>query len=281
MNRRIALQAIFLISAFCIISFGAFPVEVMAQQPEQAWVKENSNRTNASFTTLDTLDSSDFIRQSGPAAATTGRRVKNSTAKKETPAVSARRIEPELIVTGGRPAEPEVSEFSEISLPSTGNSEIDALVASAAAKYGLDPHLIFAVMRQESGFKSRAVSPKGASGLMQLMPATARRLGVQNIFDPAQNIDGGARYLRFLLDNFDGDVELALAGYNAGEGAVARYGNRVPPYRETMNYVQRISAHYTRLKSTASGRSRRLVETHSESLQTAELVRGVRTLSEY
>jgi hypothetical protein len=130
----------------------------------------------------------------------------------------------------------------------TGNPYYDDLVKKAAAKYGVDPHLVFALMRQESGFHSRAISNKGASGLMQLMPATARRLGVQNIFDPAQNIDGGTRYLRFLLDMFNGDVKLALAGYNAGENAVVRYGYQVPPYRETQNYVKAISAKYSRTK---------------------------------
>src|ERR1051325_3142790 len=89
----------------------------------------------------------------------------------------------------------------------TGNPAYDALVRQAAARHGVDPNLVFALMRQESGYNSRAVSYKGASGLMQLMPATARRFGVTNIFDPAQNIEGGVRYLRFLLDMFDGDVK--------------------------------------------------------------------------
>jgi soluble lytic murein transglycosylase-like protein len=127
----------------------------------------------------------------------------------------------------------------------TGNPKYDEMVTQSAARHGIDPNLVFAVMRQESGFNPRAVSYKGASGLMQLMPATARRLGVTNIFDPAQNIDAGTRYLRFLLDIFNGDVKLALAGYNAGENAVIRYGYTVPPYRETQNYVRSISAKYT------------------------------------
>lgn len=137
-------------------------------------------------------------------------------------------------------------------------------------------------MRQESGFNPRAISPKGARGLMQLMPTTAVRLGVRDIYDPAQNIDGGARYLRFLLDTFNGDVELALAGYNAGEGAVARYGNRVPPYRETINYVQRISAHYTRLSGGSEARApRRNAASRAEQALNVELFRGTRTLSQY
>lgn len=130
----------------------------------------------------------------------------------------------------------------------TGNVRIDDLITQAAARNGIDHHLILAVMKQESSFNPQAVSYKGARGLMQLMPATAARFGVRDIFDPAQNIEGGARYLRFLLDTFNGDVELALAGYNAGEGAVMRYGNQIPPYRETQDYVRKISAHYARLK---------------------------------
>jgi soluble lytic murein transglycosylase-like protein len=98
-------------------------------------------------------------------------------------------------------------------------------------------------MHQESSFKLRAISPKGARGLMQLMPGTAVRFGVTNIFDPQQNIEGGSRYLKFLLDRFDGDLSLTLAGYNAGEGAVDKYDG-VPPYNETQNYVKIISQRY-------------------------------------
>ena len=134
----------------------------------------------------------------------------------------------------------------------TGNPKYDALIAQAAARHGVDPNLIVAVMRQESGFNSRAVSYKGATGLMQLMPATARRFGVTNIFDPAQNIEGGARYLRFLLDTFNGDVKLVLAGYNAGENAVVNSGYRIPRYRETQNYVRSITARYDATKSRAA-----------------------------
>jgi soluble lytic murein transglycosylase-like protein len=133
----------------------------------------------------------------------------------------------------------------------TGNPAYDALVRQSAARYGVDPNLVFAVMKQESGYNSRAVSYKGASGLMQLMPATARRFGVTNIFDPAQNIDAGTKYLRFLLDMFNGDVHLALAGYNAGENAVVNSGYQIPRYRETQNYVKSISAKYTRNKHAA------------------------------
>jgi hypothetical protein len=139
-------------------------------------------------------------------------------------------------------------------MASTGNPAYDQLIAESATRNGIDPNLIIAVMRQESGFNARARSYKGATGLMQLMPATASRFGVVNIYDPKQNIEGGARYLRFLMDTFDGDVELVLAGYNAGENAVVNSGYRVPNYRETRNYVRSISARYN-----STGSARKLV----------------------
>jgi soluble lytic murein transglycosylase-like protein len=132
----------------------------------------------------------------------------------------------------------------------TGNPKYDEFIAKSAARNGVDPNLIIAVMRQESGFNPRARSYKNAMGLMQLIPATASRFGVTNIFDPAQNIEGGARYLRFLLDTFNGDVNLVLAGYNAGENAVVNSGYRVPRYRETQNYVRSISARYDASKNS-------------------------------
>lgn len=128
---------------------------------------------------------------------------------------------------------------------SSGNPSIDALVAEAATQNGLDPCLILSIMRAESAFNRSAISVKGASGLMQLMPATATRFGVKNIFDPRENVLGGSRYVRWLLDRFNGDVRLALAGYNAGEGSVEFYGYRIPPFLETQNYVRTIYARYS------------------------------------
>ena len=128
---------------------------------------------------------------------------------------------------------------------SSGNAAIDALVQEAAGQNGLDPCLIISIMRAESGFNRAAVSVKGAMGLMQLMPETARRFGVKNIFDPRENVLGGSKYLRWLLDRFSGDVRLALAGYNAGEGAVEFYGYRIPPFLETQNYVRTIYTRYS------------------------------------
>ncbi|HEX8179793.1 MAG TPA: lytic transglycosylase domain-containing protein [Pyrinomonadaceae bacterium] len=135
----------------------------------------------------------------------------------------------------------------------TGNPKIDALIAEAGARNGVDPVLLYAIMHRESSFHTGAVSPKGARGLMQLMPATAVRFGVRNIFDPAQNIDGGARYVRFLLNRFSGDVRLALAGYNAGEGAVDKY-NGIPPYRETQEYVRLIGQRYALMRNPQTAR---------------------------
>ena len=127
---------------------------------------------------------------------------------------------------------------------STGNQTVDSYIVESSRKYNVDPLLIYAQMHQESSFKQKAISHKGARGLMQLMPATARRFGVTEIYDPRQNIDAGVRYMRWLLDLFGQDLELALAGYNAGEGAVLKYGRSIPPYRETREYVRRITARY-------------------------------------
>ena len=129
---------------------------------------------------------------------------------------------------------------------STGRPGLDSLIRQNGYKYNVDPYLIFLVMEQESHFNTHAVSPKGARGLMQLMPGTGARFGVRRPHDPAQNISGGTRYLRELLNRFNNRVDLVLASYNAGEGAVAKYGNRVPPYQETRNYVKKISKRYKR-----------------------------------
>jgi Transglycosylase SLT domain len=131
---------------------------------------------------------------------------------------------------------------------SSGNPAIDQLITKNSTRFGIDPYLVFLVIEQESHFRTRAVSPKGAQGLMQLMPGTARRFGVKRPFDPVENIRGGTQYLKELLSMFNNRVDLALASYNAGEGRVLNYGNRVPPFKETREYVRRISARYGKKK---------------------------------
>ena len=133
---------------------------------------------------------------------------------------------------------------------STGSSKIDGLIRLYGQQYGVDPYLIYCTMSQESSFNVGATSPKGAMGLMQLMPGTAARYGVTNPYDVAQSIKGGTRYLKDLLKMFNGRVDLALAGYNAGEGAVMKYGNSIPPYTETRNYVRLILKRYNTRKQT-------------------------------
>jgi Zn-finger nucleic acid-binding protein len=128
----------------------------------------------------------------------------------------------------------------------TGSARLDSIIRQNGARHGVDPYLVFCVMEHESHFNSRAVSPVGARGLMQLMPGTAARFGVRNPHDPAQSVAGGTRYLKELLRRFNGRVDLVLAGYNAGEGNVMRFGYRVPPFRETRNYVRRVGARYSK-----------------------------------
>lgn len=125
--------------------------------------------------------------------------------------------------------------------------QITERVIDLAPAYGLDASLVLAVIQTESGFRPDAQSPKNAQGLMQLLPATAKRFGVEDPKDPEQNLKGGMAYLQWLLAHFQGDLSLALAAYNAGEGAVERYGG-IPPYRETRGYVEKILALYTRMR---------------------------------
>lgn len=129
--------------------------------------------------------------------------------------------------------------------------DVNAIVKDAGTKHGLDPDFIASVVHAESGYNVKAVSPKGARGLMQLMPRTAEQLGVKDSFDPAANVDGGTKYLRALLDQYNGDVPKALAAYNAGTARVTQY-NGVPPYRETTAYVRRIIAEYNRKRAAAA-----------------------------
>jgi soluble lytic murein transglycosylase-like protein len=122
----------------------------------------------------------------------------------------------------------------------TEDPNLRAMIDRIADEQGVENHLVHSVIRAESNYNTNAVSPKGAQGIMQLIPATARRFGVSNAFDARENIQGGVRYLRFLLDYYKGDYPKAIAAYNAGEGAVDKY-NGIPPYAETQNYVYRVA----------------------------------------
>jgi len=126
--------------------------------------------------------------------------------------------------------------------------QIDALVNQNSTTWQVDPSLVKAIIANESGFDANATSKVGAAGLMQLMPSTAQAVGVRNSYDPAQNVAGGTRYLKGLLDRFNGDVRLAVAAYNAGPGAVEKYGD-VPPYAETQNYVQNVLGSYAKYRN--------------------------------
>ena len=133
--------------------------------------------------------------------------------------------------------------LDEVSPRAAEGGDLRTLVADAARRHGLDPALVLAVVSVESGFRPDAVSPKGARGLMQLMPATAASLGVADALDPASNVDGGTRHLGALVARYGGDLSKALAAYNAGEGAVDRHGG-VPPYSETRSYVSKVLGQY-------------------------------------
>ena len=137
--------------------------------------------------------------------------------------------------------------LEEVAVPEGG--DLREIAAAAARRHGLDPALVMAIVSVESGFRPAAVSPKGAQGLMQLMPRTAESLGVADAFDPVQNLDGGARHLGQLLTLYGGDLPRALAAYNAGEEAVDRHGG-VPPYRETRAYVKKVLERYRGRKKT-------------------------------
>ena len=131
-------------------------------------------------------------------------------------------------------------------MPTSGDPELDRIILEAGEKQGVDPRFIHAVIWQESKYKVEARSHAGAQGLMQLMPATAKRFGCNNVNDPVENINAGTKYLSWLLKRFAGNVELALAAYNAGEGSVDKYDG-IPPYNETQNYVKIISKRYGKM----------------------------------
>lgn len=166
----------------------------------------------------------------------TGRLIRTTTV------VEAKPVEPKAV-------EPRVIAPVEVGAATkAADAPINDLVEEAAQKHGVDPALVHSVIKAESNYNPVAVSPVGARGLMQLMPATARQLGVHNSFNPKENIEGGVKYLKYLQEKFQ-DPALALAAYNAGEGAVAKYNNSIPPYRETQDYVVKVARNYRAAKA--------------------------------
>jgi hypothetical protein len=137
----------------------------------------------------------------------------------------------------------QTSEVIPLDIPLSGDCELDMIIYRAGKRQGVDPRFIHAVIKQESRYDAEAISPAGAKGLMQLMPATAKRFKCDDLEDKACNVEAGTKYLKWLLKRFNGDVSLALAGYNAGEGSVDKYEG-IPPYAETQNYVKKIVANY-------------------------------------
>jgi len=150
-------------------------------------------------------------------------------------------------------AAPAVAAAANVYMPAEESiRRFSPIVDTASRLHGVDAALIHAVISAESGYNPSALSKAGAMGLMQLMPQTAKRYGVTNIMDPVQNITGGVRYLRDLLSMFNGNLELAIAAYNAGENAVIKYGNKIPPYAETVQYVPKVLGFYRKFQSRPS-----------------------------
>jgi soluble lytic murein transglycosylase-like protein len=153
------------------------------------------------------------------------------------------------IASPAKTLKPVVIAPATVATAAPGNASIQDIVDEASARHGVDPDLVHSVIKAESNYNPNAVSPVGASGLMQLMPATARQLGVLNAFNPKDNIEGGVKYLRYLQDKFQ-DPVLALAAYNAGPGSVEKYNKTVPPYRETQDYVVKVAKNYRDAKKS-------------------------------
>jgi len=243
-----------------MIEYGANPEDIMSMQLKRQFTPKQIESTSQGLAMIDPL-SGDLSYIKDP---TTGKVVSRATADPLLQALITRGREGEK---GGKMTNqygqefyapqktlnPAFGDFTQNAQPNAQQpqqpqysiqpSKYDSLIDSSAQKYGLDPNLLRAMMKQESAGNPRAVSSAGAVGLMQLMPATAQRFGVTDRNDPAQSVDGGAQYMRFLLDKFNGDKTLAIAAYNAGEGAVDKYGG-IPPYKETRDYVRKVLGNY-------------------------------------
>ena len=250
-----------------VVSVFSIAAQTTKQSPATSAALENAKTESANVPTEtvkqpDKTSETELPAANKPAAAEAVKAepvkvvVTNETVKTPEPTALVKKTElpaqnkPRTVEASNEPGLP-VFSMKKASLEglSTGNAAVDGYIEEFSALYNVDPLLIYAQMSQESSFKGRATSGKGASGYMQLMPDTARRFGVTNVYNPKQNIKAGVKYMRWLLDRFGGDMRLALAGYNAGEGSVIKFGNQIPPYRETQNYVTRIMNHYDLLST--------------------------------
>jgi Transglycosylase SLT domain len=211
-------------------------------------------QTGGIATTTDESGRKIYVNSDGPSASSSSESGANTRSPLVYWSVTEHRFKPVptsgAVMRAARSAASEVNTYldgkaqsHQILNRAFSQQDIDAAIDEAAARHNVDPSLVRSVVKVESNFNPNAVSRKGAMGLMQLMPATARSLKVANPFDPAQNVDAGVRHLRKLLDSYGGDVRLSLAAYNAGSGAVARSAG-VPRFRETQNYVRRITDLY-------------------------------------
>ncbi|QAU25527.1 lytic transglycosylase domain-containing protein [Dyella sp. M7H15-1] len=196
-----------------------------------------------------------------------------STAAQPTPAAPQPALQPASLPTPPAAAAAALQSPSQAPAPtapfSAGSHRYAPLIADIAKQYNIDPMLMHAVIHVESAYNERALSSKGAVGLMQLMPATAQRFGKTELYQPRENLEAGAAYLQALQQRFGGQLNLVLAGYNAGENAVLRNGNTVPPYPETQAYVQRVLAYYTRLKGGGVGQEWSVPKTMTATARTA------------
>lgn len=185
---------------------------------------------------LSNVPDDDRYRRLDPPPASTGTETRQASARIEFVAAD-----------GGRPDEAVIKKVARHTVG--GERPYEAVIKKVARQFGVEAALLHAVISVESGYNARALSKQGAAGLMQLMPETARRFGVADVFDPVDNVRAGAQYLTYLLKLFDNDVHLALAAYNAGEGAVLKHGRQIPPYSETTAYVPKVVDFYNKLQS--------------------------------
>jgi soluble lytic murein transglycosylase-like protein len=206
----------------------------------QSYAEQNSSSSSMFNVMLEEMLGGSSITDSLSSISTT--MLKNTTAAESLRYEGSNGVFLPSTLQAALAATPQVATFS-ATTGSIGNAQYDSIIRQAADQFNLPDKLIAAVIKQESNFNNHVVSHAGAQGLMQLMPGTAKFLGVTDSFDPVQNVMGGAKYLRQMLNQFSGDIELALAAYNAGPGNVKKYGG-IPPFKETQQYVNKVLGYY-------------------------------------